>query len=124
MGKFVVKNVPSGIKFDLKAGNGEVIATSEVYSSKKACMNGIKSVMKNAPAASVEDQTVEGFAKEKHPKFEVYLDKVGEYRFRLKATNGQVIAVGEGYTAKAGCMNGIESVKKNAHEAPVVEAEK
>lgn len=114
MGKFVVKTVASGVKFDLKAGNGETIATSEVYTSKGACMNGIKSVKKNAPAAAVEDQTVEGFATEKHPKFEVYQDKSGEYRFRLKATNGQVIAVSEGYAAKASCLNGVESVKKNA----------
>lgn len=117
MGKFVVKTVASGVKFDLKAGNGETIATSEVYTSKGACMNGIKSVKKNAPVAAVEDQTVEGFATEKHPKFEVYQDKSGEYRFRLKATNGQVIAVSEGYVAKASCLNGVESVKKNAATA-------
>ena len=107
---------------NLKAGNGEVIATSEVYNSKAACMNGIESVKKNAPVAAVEDQTVEGFAKEKNPKFEVYTDKAGEFRFRLTATNGQIIATGEGYKAKAGCMNGIESVKKNAPDAAVEEA--
>ena len=123
MGKFVIRRTNTGIKFDLKAGNGEVIATSEVYSSEETCRTGIASVRKNAPAAAVEDQTVEGFAQEKHPKFEVYTDKAGEFRFRLKATNGQIIAVGEGYTAKASCMNGIESVKKNAPEASVVEAE-
>lgn len=121
MGKFVVKKTNTGIKFDLKAGNGEVIATSEVYTSEAACKNGIESVRKNAPIAPVEDQTVEGFATEKNPKFEVYQDKAGEYRFRLKATNGQIIAVGEGYKAKAGCMNGIDSVKKNAVDAEVVE---
>lgn len=59
----------------------------------------------------------------KHPKFEVYLDKAGEYRFRLKATNGEIIAVSEGYTSLAGCENGIESVKKNAPDAAVVEKE-
>lgn len=123
MGKFVVKNVATGIKFDLKAGNGEVIATSEVYTSKSACLNGVESVRKNAPVAALEDQTVEGYAEQKNPKFEVYQDKQGEYRFRLKATNGQVIATGEGYVAKASCLNGVESVRKNAPEAPVVEAE-
>lgn len=123
MGKFVVKTTATGIKFDLKAGNGEVIATSEVYTSEAACNNGIESVKKNAPEAAVENQTVEGYAVEKHPKFEVYTDKAGEYRFRLKATNGQVIAVSEGYTAIAGCMNGIESVKKNAPDAEVVKAD-
>ena len=122
MGKFVVKKTATGIKFDLKAGNGEVIATSEVYESEAACKNGIASVQKNAPVAAVENQTVEGFVTEKHPKFEVYADKAGEFRFRLKATNGQVIAVSEGYKALASCLNGIESVKKNAVDAEVVEA--
>ncbi|MCH5332440.1 MAG: YegP family protein [Agathobacter sp.] len=121
MGKFVVKKTNTGIKFDLKATNGQVIATSEVYSSKESCMKGIESVKKNAPAAAVEDQSVEGFQTEKNPKFEVYVDKAGEYRFRLKATNGQIIAVGEGYTTHANCLNGVESVKKNAPDAEIVE---
>ena len=123
MGKFVIKKTATGIKFDLKAGNGEVIATSEVYTSEDACRKGIASVQKNGPVAAVENQTVEGYATEKHPKFEVYTDKAGEFRFRLKATNGQIIAVSEGYKALAGCMNGIESVKKNAVDADIVEAE-
>ena len=123
MGKFVVKETKTGVKFDLKAGNGEVIATSEVYTTKAACVKGIESVKKNAPEAAVEDQTVEGFATEKNPKFEVYTDKAGEFRFRLKATNGQIIATGEGYKSKSGCMNGIESVKKNAADSEVVDAE-
>ena len=121
MGKFVVREVPSGIKFDLKATNGEVIATSEVYKSKVSCLNGVKSVAKNAPVANVEDQTAEGWVKAQCPKFEMYVDKAGEFRFRLKATNGQVIATSEGYVSKKNCENGIESVKKNAVDAPVVE---
>lgn len=124
MGKFVIKEVPSGIKFDLKAGNGEVIATSEVYTTESACKNGIESVKKNAPVAGVEDQTAEEVVAVKNPKFEVYQDKAGEYRFRLKATNGQVIATGEGYKAKASCLNGIESIKKNAPDAKVEKVEK
>lgn len=47
-------------------------------------------------------------------KFEVYQDKAGEYRFRLKASNGQSILASEGYKTKASCMNGVESVKSNA----------
>ena len=121
MSKFVIRTVASGIKFDLKHTNGQIIATSEVYNSKGACVNGIESVQKNAPAAGVEDQTVENFEQVKHPKFEMYTDKAGEFRFRLKATNGQIIATSEGYKAKASCLNGIESVKKNAPEAEIVE---
>ena len=121
MGKFVIRETNTGVKFDLKATNGQVIATSEVYTTEAACRNGIESVMKNAPVAAVEDQTVEGYAAQKHPKFEIYADKAGEFRFRLKATNGQVIAVSEGYTTMASCVNGVESVKKNAVEAAIVE---
>ncbi len=121
MGKFVIREVPTGVKFDLKANNGEVIATSEVYKSKVTCKAGLKSVAKNAPLAAIEDQTVEGYKVCKHPKFEVYVDKAGEYRFRLKATNGQKIAASEGYKTKASCMNGVESVIKNAPDAKIEE---
>ena len=120
MGKFVVKQTATGFKFDLKATNGQVIATSEVYTTKAACLKGIESVRKNS-VGGVEDQTVEGFETVKHPKFEMYTDKAGEFRFRLKATNGEIIAVSEGYKAKASCENGIESVKKNAPEAEIEE---
>ena len=123
MGKFVIKKTKTGIKFDLKAGNGEIIASSEVYNSEGSCRKGVASVQKNAPIAAVENQTEEGYKAEKHPKFEVYTDKAGEFRFRLKATNGQIIAVSEGYKAMSGCMNGIESVKKNAADAEIVKQE-
>ena len=121
MGKFAVKKVKSGIKFDLKANNGEIIASSEIYSSERSCLNGIESVRKNS-VAEVEDQTVENYAKVKHPKFEVYTDKKGEFRFRLKARNGEIIATSEGYKTKKSCMNGIASIKKNAPDAKVVES--
>lgn len=121
MGKFVIRKTATGTKFDLKATNGQVIATSEVYNSEEACKNGVASVMKNAPIAAVENQTEEGYEVQKHPKFEVYVDKAEEFRFRLKATNGQVIAVSEGYTTIANCLNGVESVKKNAVDAEIVE---
>ena len=120
MGKFLIKKTNTGVKFDLKATNGQVIATSEVYASDAACKKGIESVAKNAPIAAVEDQTVGGYAVEKHPKFEIYTDKAGEFRFRLKATNGQVIATGEGYKTHANCLNGVESVKKNAVDAEII----
>ena len=121
MGKFVIRSVPSGIKFDLKAGNGEVIATSEVYTSMDACHKGIASVQKNAVAANLENQTVPEYKNALNPKFQVYTDKAGEYRFRLTAKNGQVIAVSEGYKALASCLNGVESVRKNAPDATIVE---
>ena len=122
MGKYIIKETKTGVKFDLAAANGQVIGCSEIYSSKVACKNGIESVKNNAPIANIEDQTVEGFETKKHPKCEMYTDKAGEYRFRLKAKNGEIILTSEGYTAKAGCENGIESVKKNA-DSETVEAE-
>ena len=124
MGKFEIKKTKNGgFMFNLKAGNGEIIATSETYNTLDACKNGINSVITNAPEAPIEDQTVEGYATEKNPKFEVYADKRGEFRFRLKAKNGQIIATGEGYKAKASCKNGIESIKKNVVDAKIVEVE-
>ncbi|MBR7092141.1 MAG: YegP family protein [Clostridia bacterium] len=120
MGKFVITEVKSGIKFNLKASNGEIIASSEVYTSEAACLKGIESVRKNAVDAKLEDQTVENFEKVTNPKFEVYADKAGEYRFRLKARNGEIIATGESYKTKPSCLKGIESIRKNAPDAEVV----
>lgn len=121
MSAFVIKKVNTGIMFNLKAGNGQVIATSEVCTTAASCENGIESVRKNAPIANLEDQTNEGYATEKCPKFEMYTDKSGEFRFRLKATNGEIIAASEGYTAKESCENGIQSVRENAPVAEIVE---
>lgn len=121
MGKFVIRQVNTGIKFDLKATNGQVIATSEVYNSKASCLKGINSVINNAPIANLEDQIIEDFQVEKNPKFEIYKDKAGEFRFRLKAKNGQIIAVSEGYKAMDGCKNGVESVRKNAVDSTIEE---
>ncbi len=123
MGKFIFKPTRTGFVFHLKAGNGETIAVSEVYKSEDACMNGIESVRKNAPEANLEDQTIEGFEKASSPKFEVYVDKRGEFRFRLKARNGQIIAVSESYKQKPGVLNGVESVRKNAADSPVEKIE-
>ena len=125
MGKFVIKETNTGFTISLKAGNGEVIGIGgEVFNTLASAKNSIESIKKNAPVAAVENQTVEGYAVEKHPKFEMYTDKAGEFRFRLKARNGEPILASEGYKAKASCTNGIESVRKNAPDAEVVEAEK
>lgn len=113
-GKYAVKETASGYSFRLLAGNNQVIGISEVYSGKAAMEKGIESVRKNAPAAKVEDQTAETVEKVTNPKFEIYNDKAGEFRFRLKARNGEIILASEGYKTKAACENGIESVRKNA----------
>lgn len=115
----VTKN--GGYRFALKAANGQIISTSQVYKTIVTCKKGIASVKVNA-LAHVEDQTVEEaeIVTLKNPKYEVYKDKAGEYRFRLRAKNGQIILSGEGYGTKANCQNGIASIGKNAPEAEVV----
>ena len=123
MGKFVVKATKTGFVFNLKAGNGETIATSEVYTTEAACMKGIESVRKNAADAKLEDQTAAEVVAVTNPRVEVDTDKAGEFRFRLKARNGEVIAASEGYKAKASCLNGVESVRKNAPDAAVEKLE-
>lgn len=77
-GKFEIRKIDTGFVFRLKARNGEIIAVSEVYETLASCKNGVESVIVNAPKAAVEDQTVEGYAKEVNPKFEIYVDKAGE----------------------------------------------
>jgi uncharacterized protein YegP (UPF0339 family) len=119
MGKFVIRSTEKGSRFNLVASNGQVIATSQTYKSLASCKGGIASVQACAPVASVEDQTQEDWAATKCPKFQVYMDKAGEFRFRLLAKNGQNIAASEGYTQLSSCLNGIESVRKNCVDASV-----
>ena len=123
MGKFVVKATEKGARFNLLAGNGQVIATSQTYKALRSCLAGVESVRTNAPIAAVEDQTQEDWTKEKCPKFQVYQDKAGEFRFRLLAKNGQNICHGEGYKALKSCLSGIESVRKNAADSEVEQEE-
>ena len=124
MGKFAIKATKTGFTYSLNARNGQVIAVGgEVYNSLASVKKSIESVMKNAPAAGIEDQTIEGYEKVANPKFEIYKDKAGEFRFRLKAKNGEIIAASEGYVRKFSCKKGIDSVKKNSVDAPVIEPE-
>ncbi|MBR2254807.1 MAG: YegP family protein, partial [Candidatus Methanomethylophilaceae archaeon] len=90
----------------------------QTYSTKKTALAGIESVKKNA-GSDIEDQTLAEPVAVKNPKWEIYNDKAGEFRFRLKASNGEIILASQGYSSKASCKNGIESVKTNAPEAEV-----
>ena len=113
MGKYVIRQVDSGVRFDLKAANGQSILNSEVYETEAACRRGIASVVKNAPIAKLADLTGERIPVT-NPKFELYQDKSGAFRFRLKARNGLIIGISDSYTTKAACLAGIESVRQNA----------
>ena len=121
MGKFVIRAVSTGVKFDLRAGNGEPVAASEVYATRAACLRGIESVRRNAPRAALEDQTGTAWKRAANPKFELYRDKSGAYRFRLKARNGAIIAVSGGYGGKAACLAGIDRVRFHAPAAEIEE---
>jgi uncharacterized protein YegP (UPF0339 family) len=104
-GKFQLKKAKNGqFYFNLLAGNGEVILTSEMYKAKPSAKNGIASVMKNAPDSA---------------KYENRTAKNGKFFFVLKAANSQVIGNSEMYDSEKSCANGVQSVTRNAPGAKV-----
>jgi len=110
--KFQVYTDAAGkCRFRLLADNNKIVAIGEAYEQHAGCMNGIKSIQKNCNA-KVEDTTVEG-QRFSNPKFQVYKDTAGKFRFRLNARNGEIIADSEGYETKEACLNGIEVVGKS-----------
>ncbi|MCL6274672.1 YegP family protein [Muricauda sp. 2012CJ35-5] len=107
MGKFEIKTDKSGqFRFNLKAGNGQVILSSEAYTTKSACENGIESVKTN----SQDDN-----------RYDRKTAKDGSPYFNLKASNGQVIGASEMYSSASAMENGIASVKSNAPGADTVD---
>jgi len=119
MGKFMIRKTKTGFTFYLNANNTQTICVSQVYATLSSCKNGIESLRKNCNA-KIEDQTLQKFEPLKNPKYEIYLDKAGAYRFRLNASNGEIIVIAEaGYASKPACKNGIASIGKNAPDATV-----
>ena len=119
-GKFEIKKSKDGrFVFNLYASNNVIVATSQVYSSSTAAMNGIKSVIANAATSPIEDQTLKNVTTVNYPKWELYLDKGDQYRFRLCASNGSCVCHSQGYTTKANCKKGIESIIKFASDAEI-----
>ena len=106
-GKFELKVAKNGkYHFNLKASNGQIILSSEMYESKSAAENGIASVQKNAGDDS---------------RYDRLSSKKGEPYFTLKAGNGQVIGKSEMYKSASSMENGIASVKKNGPDSRTVE---
>ena len=119
-GKFEIKKSKDGrFVFNLYASNNVIVATSQIYSSSTSAMNGIKSVIANAPTAPIEDQTLKNVTAVPFPKWEIYLDKGEQYRFRLCASNGSCVCHSQGYTTKTNCKKGIESIIKFAADAEI-----
>ena len=119
MSKFAVKKTNTGYNFLLVATNGQPVGSSQVYKALKSALTGVESIKAVAPVAEIEDTTAKEVEEKKNPKFVIYTDKAGEFRFRLQAANGQAILASEGYTTLAACKNGCASVAKNALEAEV-----
>ncbi len=105
--------------FNLYASNRVIIATSQIYSSSQAAQNGINSVIANAEKAGIEDNSLKNPTAQPFPKWEIYRDKAEQFRFRLYASNGSCICHSQGYTSKASCKNGIESIIRTAKTASV-----
>lgn len=120
-GKWEIRKAKDGrFFFSLYASNHTVIAYSQIYSSTSAVNTGINSVIANAPKCEIEDNTLKKPISIPCPKWEIYLDKAGEYRFRLYAPNGLCIChASHGYATKSGCKGGIESIKRFCTEAKV-----
>lgn len=107
MGKFIItKRKNEEYQFNLEAANGLVILTSEGYTSKAGCKNGIESVKTNAPTDS---------------KYDRKTATNGKYYFNLKAGNGEIIGTSQMYISISGRDNGIESVKTNAPTASIID---
>ena len=127
MGYFVMKKTATGYNFSLYASNKVKIAVaSGVYASKATCQKGIASIKVNAVKCvnedRIEDQTLKEVEKKTCPRFEIYFDKAGLYRYRLIAANGESIAMSEeGYKSKTGCVGGIKSVAQNAPDAEIID---
>lgn len=119
-GKFEIKKTKDNrFFFNLQASNRVYIATSQIYSSVQSAMTGIKSVINNAEGAPVEDQTLKNFEPVGFPKWEIYLDKAEQFRFRLCASNGNCVCHSQGYTTKHNCKKGIESIIKSVKNAEI-----
>lgn len=116
MGKFLIRALRTGFRADLLASNGEVIASSEAYASMAACLRGIGSIRRCSSTTKILDLTVDSDPPT-NPRFELYRDMEGEYRFVLRARNGQIVADSEAYVTYQGCRKGIRSVQENGPDA-------
>ena len=121
-GRFEINKSKDGKKyfFNLYASNKVGIATSQMYSSSQSALIGVKSVIANAKSAPIEDQTLKSFEPLGFPKWIIYVDKGGKYRFHLAAANGSNVCHSQGYTTKKACKNGIDSIIRSSTN-PVID---
>ena len=111
----VYKDVAGKFRFRLRAANNRIVVVSQAYEQHEGVLNGVKSIQNNC-TVGIEDLTVEG-PRMNYPKYQVFMDKASEFRFRLTASNGQIIGASEGYETKEGCMNGIKAMQASCDAA-------
>lgn len=122
-GKYVIKKTDKGnFVFKLFSSNYRVVAIgAQAYTTLGAAKIGVQSIINNAEKAPVENQTLKNYETLKFPKWEIYLDKKGEYRLRLYATNGSLIATtNDGYADISGAKNGIAAVARASKGCAIV----
>lgn len=122
-GKYVIKKTDKGnFVFKLFSSNSRVVAIgAQAYTTLGAAKIGVQSIINNAEKAPVENQTLKNYETLKFPKWEIYLDKKGEYRLRLYATNGSLIATtNDGYADISGAKNGIAAVARASKGCAIV----
>ena len=123
LANFEIKKAKDGrFVFNLYASNHVIVATSQIYTTSQAALNGINSVITNAKKAPIEDTTLKKFEAQSYPKWEIYLDKGEQFRFRLYAPNGSCICHSQGYTSKTNCKNGIASIIKSCENHEITKA--
>ena len=121
MSKFVIRRVETGMKFDLCADNGEIVAVSEVYSGRAGCLRGIESVRACARLGRIADLTLNDENRPTNPRFEIFRDRRGDHRFRLRSRNGKIVAISEAHMTAYGCHRAIESVRAAVAKATIDE---
>ena len=119
-GKFIIYSMsPGKVIFSLKACNGQVIATSPPFSSSEVCEEKIELVKKLSVNIPVDDKAISADSTIPFPKFELVCEEKSSYRFMLKTDNDTVLLYSDVYKAKASCLNGIDSIRRNAPSSPV-----
>ncbi len=110
----VYKDAAGKFRFRLLDGQGKIVAVGEAYEQHSSCVNGIKSIQKNCNS-DIEDLTIEEGPKLANQKYQVFKDAAGEFRFHLKASNGEIIAESKGYGTKEECQQVLNAIRNSCN---------
>ena len=115
MGKYQIVDTPHGLRFELRARNGSVIAVSNNYKNIGACYKDIELIKQSVGKVQIEDTTLNDIVPQAYPKFEIYSKQSHSFQFRLRLDDARIIITSDTYTSKVACLNGINSVITNAY---------